>query len=179
MKNVQLFIHRHYETIKLVLILLTVMLGLIILSSAQAESNRNSRERADAVLEITRSIKRETEKQTEIINRQFQALCLVLMQVSGEDALKRLDPPIEQRCRELAKPQRAKPAPPVAVEPQPSNGISTAPQAKPEKQSSPRQTPLPGKPNYQQPDPNSNGLGRTLQGIAQPIFDLLNQFTRR
>ena len=106
-KRVQLFIHHWYDTIKLVLLVVIValvLLGLVANQNANAES---SKQRGEAVLEIVETIKAENIKQTDIINRQFQALCFLLVETSGEEALKKLDPPLEQQCLDLANELRA------------------------------------------------------------------------
>jgi uncharacterized membrane-anchored protein YhcB (DUF1043 family) len=52
--------------------------------------------------EQTSAFRAEIRQQTEIINRQFQALCFLVIETSGTEALKQLDPPLEEQCRNLA-----------------------------------------------------------------------------
>lgn len=102
MKRFQLFIHRYYDGIKLILslaILILVTYSLLNQIQINAEA---SKERGDAVLEVSKTIKEETAAQTEVINRQFQALCFLVVETAGADALKQLDPPLEEQCRNLA-----------------------------------------------------------------------------
>lgn len=105
--NPQLFVHRWYESI--ILVLLVSIAGLIIfnLFTTQNSYAESSKERGEAVIDIVKTIKEENEKQTVIINRQFQALCFLLVETSGTESLKRLDPPLEQQCLELADELRA------------------------------------------------------------------------
>ena len=102
-RDVQIFIHKHYETIKLVLLFLTFGIVIYLVVSFSMANSEASRTRAEAVIDIVKSIETETDEQTKIINRQFQALCFLLVETSGEEALKRLDPPIEEQCRNLAQ----------------------------------------------------------------------------
>lgn len=50
---------------------------------------------------------RAIKQQTAIINRQFQAICVIVIETSGQQGLQQLDPTTEERCRSvLTKAQR-------------------------------------------------------------------------
>ena len=99
----QVFIHRYYENIKLVLLLIILCLVGYVTAVIVSENARTSEARGEAVIRIVESIERETDDQTKIINRQFQALCFLLVETSGSDTLKQLDPPLEEQCRNLTR----------------------------------------------------------------------------
>lgn len=112
-KRTQLFIHKHYGTIKL--ILLVIIFGLIAVSylTLVTQNQEASRSRAEAVINVVESIEKETEqqtkdleldtkRQTDAFNRQFQAMCFLIIEIAGPDALKRIDPPLKEQCKNLA-----------------------------------------------------------------------------
>lgn len=99
MKNLQVLIHRHYDTIKLVLLVLLLFLSLGLILDSVA---RNRRE-IEARNEVINTIKEENETQTDIMNRQFRAICFLIIETSGTEALKKLDPETQARCDTLAE----------------------------------------------------------------------------
>lgn len=110
MKKFQMFIHRHYDTIKLTLIVIIFILTFMAVVGQIQKNNRDTIDRADAVAEvleadkeIVKSIKAETEAQTKIINRQFRALCILIIDTSGEEGLAKLDADSRQQCERLAE----------------------------------------------------------------------------
>lgn len=109
MKNLQLFIHRHYDAIKLGLIVVIFALTFVAVIGNIQQAAQNTIEREEAVKElleadrkITDSIKDETEAQTKIINRQFRALCILIIDTSGEEGLAKLDADSRAQCERLA-----------------------------------------------------------------------------
>lgn len=109
MKNVQLFITRHYDAIKLFLLTICViLLGYIIVTNIE-ESRTASERRAEGIAEAVKQINDKTDEQTEQLNRQLQALCFIIVTVSGEEALRQIDPPLEEQCRDLTNELRNRP----------------------------------------------------------------------
>lgn len=106
-RSIQLFIHRFYDAIKLVMLFVIFLLVILSIFYQLEGNQRASAERGRAILAITKTISSETEKQTETINRQLQALCFLLVETSGEETLRQLDPPLEEQCRDLASELRA------------------------------------------------------------------------
>lgn len=101
MKRVQLFIHRYYETIKLALLVLLVLLSAFIITAQIIENDTRSRYRTQAVAEVADAVKKETEAQTVIINRQFRAICILIIETSGVEGLSKLDDESRRRCENL------------------------------------------------------------------------------
>lgn len=141
--KIQMAIHRHYDNIKL--ILQFVIIGLIVAAmiNANALTDRITSDNQDSAAEIVERIDRETqlqseeiERQTEQLNQQFQALCFIIVQVAGEDALHQIDPPLEEQCKELVQELREdtetqQAAPQSSVRPQPIAPIPSQPQQVP------------------------------------------------
>ncbi|WP_425005745.1 hypothetical protein [Mycolicibacterium sp. S3B2] len=101
-RQVQLFIHRYYDAIKLVMLfIILAMVGLGILYQFEINA-RADEERGKAILTLTSTIEDKTDGQTALQTRQMQALCYLIVQTAGEDALTQLDPPLEEQCRNLA-----------------------------------------------------------------------------
>jgi hypothetical protein len=168
-KRVQIFIHRWYDAIKLVLLVIIVglvLVGLVVNQNANADS---SKQRADAVIQIMKAIKEqqelikdENDEQTVIINRQFQALCFLLAQTSGQEALRQLDPPLESQCLALTDELRA-----TERQEQAQARQQESPQSEPATARSTSPTPSrPKTPQPQTPEQRSNPLLR-------PVIDLL------
>lgn len=177
MRNIQLFIHKYYDSIKLVmLVCIFALVGLGLLYQMQTNAD-DSKRRGEAILEITHhmskqtaSINKENNEQTETINRQFQALCYLLVEISGEEALRQLDPPIEEQCRDLAIEMRkdSSISRPVAPTPNPSPSVSRATPATPTQQNSATEQKV-----TQQSDDTKQEKGLVL-GILDGAGGLLN-----
>lgn len=101
-KGVQLFVHRYYGAIKLLMQFITIALLIFLIQYAVDLSNRGDDARRQLILEITQSIQKETREQTETLNKQLQALCVIVLQTSGEQALRQLDAEIQNKCKALA-----------------------------------------------------------------------------
>lgn len=110
MIRLQLFIHRQYENIKLVLQF--VIIGLIIAAIVNSNliSDRLATQNRESTGEVLGRIDRETQRQSQEIrdqtrqlNQQFQALCFIVVQIAGENALRQIDPPLEEQCAALVK----------------------------------------------------------------------------
>lgn len=101
-KGIQLFIHRYYNAIKLLMQFITIGLLLFLIQYAVSLSAQGAEARRDLIIEITQSIQKETRKQTDTLNKQLEALCLVVIQTAGKDALDTLDPEIRNKCTSLA-----------------------------------------------------------------------------
>ena len=130
MKRLQIFIHKYYDSIKLILLLCILALVTYTLLSQIHLNALASKERGEAVIEITHKIQEESEKQTEAINRQLQALCFLVIETSGAQALRQIDPPLEEQCRNLAselqQEQQARTVQPNRVA-APTTPVATAP----------------------------------------------------
>ena len=112
MKNVQLFITRHYDAIKLLLLsVCVILLGYIILTNI-AESRLASERRAESIKQAVEQINAKTDEQTVQLNRQLQALCFLIVQTAGQEALKQFDPPLEEQCKNLAQELKQAPTKP-------------------------------------------------------------------
>lgn len=103
-----MFIHRQYDNIKLVLqfVIIFLVIGAIINTNAVSEklSSQNSDSRAAVLDRIDRETQAQSkaiEDQTDKLNSQFQALCFIIVQIAGEEALAQVDPPIQEQCRDL------------------------------------------------------------------------------
>lgn len=181
MKSFQLFIHRYYDSIKL--ILLAVILGFCMLIFASdiaskyqdvSRNNKQSAERATAVKNILSSIKNENDKQTVIINQQIRALCVVIIETAGQEGLNKLDPQSAERCKNLAS----------ANQPYGTN-VSTTP-SHPNQKSSTSKTQEPTTSNPPADDSKSgnnpgssrsvsSGIEQTIKGITDAPVDFLNR----
>lgn len=103
MKNVQLFITRHYDAIKLIMLTINLALLSYLILGFVAQTQASSERRSEAISQAVKQINDKTDEQTVIINRQFQALCFLIIETSGQEALKQLDPPLEEQCRDLTQ----------------------------------------------------------------------------
>lgn len=106
--KLQMFIHHQYDNIKLVLQFVIILLVIGAIVNTNAVSERLSTENSDSRAAVLERIDNETqeqskaiEAQTEKLNQQFQALCFIIVQIAGEDALAQIDPPLEEQCRDL------------------------------------------------------------------------------
>jgi hypothetical protein len=99
---IQLFLRRYYDVIKLVLLVFIAAMAVYFLVNATTTQTRNTRERIQNTEKIVQSIQEESRLQTEIINDQFRALCIVIFQTSGQEGLEKLDPPLETICKNLS-----------------------------------------------------------------------------
>lgn len=104
MKNLQVFVHRYYDGLKLFLLIILVIMSLFIILKQLAENNSRAEGRTRAVSEVVTAVQEENKKQTEIINRQFTALCILIFETSGQEGLNKLDPETRARCENLAEP---------------------------------------------------------------------------
>jgi hypothetical protein len=170
MKRVQLYIHKHFQTIMLVIIL-ALMLGLLVSFLANFESS--AKQRGEAVKEVVRVFSVENEKQTELINdqfdvvkRQFSAICVLMIEVSPQ-SLERLDKATQQRCRQLDREeaedaaQRASERRSGTSTSSSSSQRSTAPAPGPSK---PRGNTEPPNPTEPEPEPT----------VAEALRNLIN-----
>lgn len=180
--KVQLAIHRQYDNIKLILqfviiaLIIVVMINANVLSERLATQNREST--AEVVDRIDNETKRQSEeikKQTDQLNTQFQALCFIIVQIAGEDALRNIDPPLEEQCRDLVQGLRDDAA---AESANPTkSGAAPVPSSQPAQPVEPRNG------NQVQPDPptpapsggtpppqgNQSGLLRTVDNLLNGL----------
>lgn len=110
MKRVQVFVHKNYESIKLVLLVIIFLMAFVTITHQIQKNNQDAIDRAEAVesvldadRQIIDAIKNETNEQTVIINRQFRALCILIIETSGQEGLQKLDPDSRARCEQLAE----------------------------------------------------------------------------
>lgn len=171
-KRVQLFIHKWYDTIKLSMIIcILVLTGFGILNVIALNADE-SRERGEAVIKVTEQISRENDEQTDKINRQFQALCFIIIQTAGREALSQLDPPLEDQCRNLTAELKKRDA---ATEKRDS---STQQQQKPRRadsqeqpQEAPERPSAPSQPSEPTPEPRPQPS--VLERVLEPVNNLL------
>jgi hypothetical protein len=78
------------------------MLSVFIILAQVAKNDADARERSAAVSQVAEAVKAESERQTEIINRQFRAICIIIIETSGQEGLDKLDPESRERCENLA-----------------------------------------------------------------------------
>lgn len=110
MKNVQLFITRHYDAIKLTLLsICVILLGYIVVTNVE-EGREAQERRAESIAQAVKQINDKSDEQTEQLNRQLQALCFIIIQTSGYEALRQIDPPLEEQCRDLTAETKQPPA---------------------------------------------------------------------
>lgn len=108
--KIQMAIHRHYDNIKLVLQLVIIGLIVVVMINANVLTDRITSTNQESAAEIAGRIDRETQlqseeikRQTDQLNQQFQALCFIIVQIAGEDALRQIDPPLEEQCKALVQ----------------------------------------------------------------------------
>ena len=107
---------------------IAVVGGLSFLAWQQFDLNQKAASnRLKAVESITTSIKDETDAQTKLINRQFQAMCVLIIDTSGRKGLERLDPDTQQRCRDLLGTQLPAENSAAVSQPQSSFSAGSAP----------------------------------------------------
>lgn len=106
--KIQMFIHRHYDNIKLVLQFVIIFLVIATIININTVSDRLSSENTESRDVVLQRIDRETQEQTkaiqhqtESLNQQFQALCFITVQIAGPEVLMQIDPPLEEQCRDL------------------------------------------------------------------------------
>lgn len=101
-KKLQIIIHRYYDTIKLALLVVTLILAALIFLAVIQSSSNASKARQQSITQIVKAIQEESESQTDIINRQFRAICFLIIETAGHEALKQLDEETRARCENLA-----------------------------------------------------------------------------
>lgn len=114
--SVQVFIHRYYEVIKLTLLVVLIILSVFTILSqlAQNEENRerdvaNVADLAEAVRIESEASRKENQGQSELINRQFRALCIIIIETSGQEGLDKLDAESRARCENLSTEEAEEP----------------------------------------------------------------------
>jgi hypothetical protein len=122
LKRIQFAINHYYDSIKL--FLLVCIFGLVAYG-LYYQNNVNSGEiqdRQKSQATIIDAIKNESEAQTKTINRQFKALCVIVVETSGQEGLDKLDADTRESCEKLAdEPTQAKTTtPPVVAQKAPS-----------------------------------------------------------
>lgn len=171
-KRVQLFAHRYYEAIKLFLLILVLGVAVSTVIYQMWQYEQASIGRTRAVAEVAEAVKRETEAQTDIINRQFRAICLLIVDTSGARGLERLDNITRERCEDLINNPEAQ-----------INEETTASQVSQSPTVAPRQSETPSQPPTPQPTPPTPApaeepglVGRTVDRVNRTInsiFDIL------
>lgn len=183
--KIQMAIHRHYDNIKLVLQFVIIGLIILVMINANIISDRLSTQGQESTAEIAERIDRETQlqseeikKQTDQLNTQFQALCFIIVQIAGEDALRNIDPPLEEQCRDLVQELRDDAAAnPRGATPQSQQSTAPVPNNPPAQPVEPRNG------NQVQPDPptpapsggtpppqgNQSGLLRTVDNLLNGL----------
>lgn len=165
MKRLQLFINRYNDFIKLVILLFVVAVFVLTILGQIQKNNRDSAardqeasERAESQDAIIKAIRDEAATQTSITSRQFRALCILLIDISGMEALNRLDPETRARCEGLAAEPTARLSPPAA----PLSRSTDGQESQSMSLSYPNNTPLPlgSEPdNSQNPEePDNDGI---------------------
>lgn len=108
--KIQMAIHHHYDNIKLILQFIIIGLIILVMVNSNIIAERQSRESRESTAEVIDRIDQETKRQsdeiqaqTKKLNQQFQALCFIMVKLAGEDALKNIDPPLEEQCRALTQ----------------------------------------------------------------------------
>lgn len=108
-KRTQEFIHKYYDSIKLFLmmaILGLVAYGLFYQIDQRADDLADRQVAVQTIVQgqknETDEIKKELSRQSDIINRQFTALCIIIIDTSGTQSLDKLDPDTRARCQRLA-----------------------------------------------------------------------------
>lgn len=177
--KIQMAIHTHYDNIKLILqfviigLIILVMINANVISERQASQNRESTaEVVDRIDEETKRQSAQIEEQTRKLNQQFQALCFIMVKIAGEDALRNIDPPLEEQCRTLTQELRNDAAtdaqPSATPAPQQPNMQPVTPPANQQSGETPRQDP----PSSGTPPESANrswllgGIDSLLNGIG-------------
>lgn len=152
--KIQMAIHHHYDNIKLILQFIIIGLIILVMVNSNIIAERQSRESRESTAEVIDRIDQETKRQsaeikeqTEQLNRQFQTLCLIAVKLAGEEALRNIDPPLEEQCRALTQELRDDAAVETTPAPQSPNTQPATPPTGSTTQPDPRQeTPSGGKP---------------------------------
>lgn len=122
----QVFIHRYYDAIKLTLLMILVALSVLIVLNQLESNDQASKGRQEAIGQVLQGITTETNKQTDVINRQLRALCIVIIETSGQEGLDKLDPETRSRCENLSTPEEElQSAAPSSPESSPPSNISS------------------------------------------------------
>lgn len=149
--KIQMAIHHHYDNIKLILQFIIIGLIILVMVNSNIIAERQSRESRESTAEVIDRIDQETKRQsaeikeqTEQLNRQFQTLCLIAVKLAGEEALRNIDPPLEEQCRALTQELRedaATAAPQSSTTPAPKTPTTqpTTPAAPSQSGETPRQ----------------------------------------
>lgn len=181
--KVQMFIHHHYDNIKLVLQFVIIFLVIGTILNIKAVSDRLSNEGTESRTAVLERIDRETQEQTRQIqqqtdklNQQFQALCFIIVQIAGPEALTQIDPPLEEQCRDLTAELRQDAADNAAGLQSSNAPVPQSPRLDPVDQRTPQQVqPEPPRQNEQgntsPPPPASNNqswLFNVLDGLLIP-----------
>jgi hypothetical protein len=98
--TLQLAINRHYNVIRLFLLVIIVILAGLLFYEKLSDVQRANRVKDQAVKQVVSDLHHKSDQQTQIIKDQFQALCVIVVQTSGRKGLKKLDPAVQQRCRQ-------------------------------------------------------------------------------
>jgi len=100
-RRVQVFVHRYYESIKLTLLVFLVLLGVFTILTQIDRNNKEDQKRDADTAQIISENKATNDEQTDVINRQFRALCILLIETSGQEGLNKLDEESRKRCENL------------------------------------------------------------------------------
>lgn len=177
--KIQMAIHRHYDNIKLVLQFVIIGLIIMVMVNANLISDRQTAVTQGSTAEVIDRIEAETKRQSEQIeaqtnklNQQFQALCFIMIKVAGEDALRNIDPPLEEQCKALTQELRddaaANTTPPATQPPR----ATTPPPATPQGGSRSGETPRQDTPSGGAPPDNTDrswvlgGIDSLLNGLG-------------
>lgn len=168
MTSPRLFVHRHYDTLKIVGIYVNVLLAGGLFLYAINLGATGERRTTEVTKQIVQATKDEQAKQTAILQKQLrddarrsQAMCVLLFELVGQTALKNIDPTVRRDClnrvgeqeEERNQPSRADSSP-APTQPQSETQRSTEPttSAPPESPSEPQMPAQPATPTPQSPN---------------------------
>ena len=171
-KTFQQAAHRHEGVIQNILFAATVILVLVILGNQLESNSRISEERARGVTEVITSVEAENEEQTELINRQFRALCVIIIQTSGQEGLQQLDGQTQERCRNLASNEDIAVTQPTRNA-APQQQITAQAPEQPQPVASPDNTETPVADTPQPEQPPEQPLSLRQVPVIKDILDLL------
>ena len=170
----QLFINRHYQGLKLVLLIviliLTSLIAVQLYTNIRYEAERQAKsqaQRTEAMKTAIETIQRQSDEQTDDIKAQFQALCVLIINNLGTSGLEQLNPPIEERCREALSDQgqpAVKPSEP-ARRSQHSSKATTGPKLGDSHKS---------KPKAGSSSPTQEPVEQPRTGLLAPVLNLLD-----
>lgn len=174
--KIQMFIHHRYDNIKLVLQFVIIFLVILTILNINAVSDRLSSEGTESRTAVLERIDRETQEQTRQIqeqtnklNQQFQALCFIIVQIAGPEALTQIDPPLEEQCRDLTAELRQDAANNATGTQTPAAPVPQSPRSEPVDPRTPQQVqPEPPRQNPQgntSPPPATNNQSWLLNGL--------------